>query len=206
VQILKARNKESPMPHIDLPEGFPGISAGFTYRPETAKPMRQLAHILLHEPNSLTPGERELIAAYVSSRNSCHFCQASHSAAAASHLGDNFVVDQVKRDFLSAPISDKLKALLVIAGKVQQDGKLVTAADVQAARNHGATDLEIHDTVLIAAAFSMFNRYVDGLGTWQPTDPEMYAQMGRHLASEGYNAPSIKQPLRQASDQQVGVA
>jgi len=183
------------MPHIDLPEGFPGISAGFTYRPETAKPMRQLAHILLHEPNSLTPGERELIAAYVSSRNRCHFCQASHSAAAASHLGDNFVVDQVKRDFLSAPISDKLKALLVIAGKVQQDGKLVTAADVQAARNQGATDLEIHDTVLIAAAFSMFNRYVDGLGTWQPTDPEMYAQMGRHLASEGYNAPSIKQPL-----------
>jgi uncharacterized peroxidase-related enzyme len=185
------------MPHIDLPEGFPGISAGFTFRPETAKPMRQLAHILLHEPNSLTPGERELIATYVSSRNNCHFCQASHSAAAASHLGDNFVVDQVKRDFLSAPISDKLKALLVIAGNVQQDGKLVTAADVQAARNQGATDLEIHDTVLIAAAFSMFNRYVDGLGTWQPTDPEMYAQMGRHLASEGYNAPSIKQPLEQ---------
>jgi uncharacterized peroxidase-related enzyme len=183
------------VPHIDLPEGFPGISAGFTYRPETAKPMRQLAHILLYEPNSLTPGERELIATYVSSRNNCHFCQASHSAAAASHLGDNFVVDQVKRDFLAAPVSDKLKALLVIAGKVQQDGKLVTAPDVQAARNQGATDLEIHDTVLIAAAFSMFNRYVDGLGTWQPTDPEMYAQMGRHLASEGYNAPSIKQPL-----------
>jgi uncharacterized peroxidase-related enzyme len=194
------------MPHIDLPEGFPGISAGFTYRPETAKPMRQLAHILLHEPNSLTPGERELIAAFVSSRNNCHFCQASHSAAAASHLGDNFVVDQVKRDFLSAPVSDKLKALLVIAGKVQQDGKLVTSADVQSARNQGATDLEIHDTVLIAAAFSMFNRYVDGLGTWQPTDPAMYAQMGRHLAEEGYNAPSIKQPLEHASGQQVGVA
>lgn len=185
------------MPHINLPEGFPGISAGFTFRPETAKPMRELAHILLHEPNSLTPGERELIAAYVSSRNNCHFCQASHSAAAASHLGDNLVVDQVKKDFLSAPVSDKLKALLVIAGKVQQDGKLVTAADVEAARSHGATDLEIHDTVLIAAAFSMFNRYVDGLGTWQPTDPEVYAQMGRHLASEGYNAPSIKQPLEQ---------
>jgi uncharacterized peroxidase-related enzyme len=194
------------MPHIDLPEGFPGISAGFTYRPETAKPMRQLAHILLHEPNSLTPGERELIAAYVSSRNDCHFCQASHSAAATSHLGDEAVVKQVKADFTQAPISDKLKALLVIAGKVQQDGKLVTAADVQAARNQGATDLEIHDTVLIAAAFSMFNRYVDGLDTWQPADPEMYEQMGRHLASEGYNAPSIKQPLERPSDQQVGVA
>jgi len=186
-----------PKPHIALPEGFPGISAGFTYRPETAKPMRQLAHILLHEPNSLTPGERELIATYVSSRNNCQFCQLSHAAAATAHLGDAAVVAKVKSDFLSAPISDKLKALLVIAGKVQQDGKLVTSADVEAARKRGATDLEIHDTVLIAAAFSMYNRYVDGLGTWQPSDPEMYAQMGRHLASEGYNAPSIKQPLEQ---------
>jgi uncharacterized peroxidase-related enzyme len=183
------------MPHIDLPEGFPGISAGFTFRPETAKPMRQLAHILLHEPNSLTPGERELIATYVSSKNHCQFCQLSHGAAAASHLGDAAVVQQVKTDFQTAPISDKLKALLVIAGKVQQDGKLVTSADVEAARNQGATDLEIHDTVLIAAAFSMYNRYVDGLGTWQPSDPEMYAQMGRHLAAEGYVQPSIRQPV-----------
>ncbi|HXR40349.1 MAG TPA: peroxidase-related enzyme [Terracidiphilus sp.] len=186
------------MPHIDLPDGFPGISAGFTFRPETAKPMRQLAHILLHEPNSLSPGERELIATYVSSRNNCHFCQSSHGAAAACHLGDATVVNQVKTDFLSAPISDKLKSLLIIAGKVQQDGKLVSSADVQAARNLGATDLEIHDTVLIAAAFCMYNRYVDGLGTWQPSNPEMYAQMGRHLADEGYLAPSIKQPVEQA--------
>jgi uncharacterized peroxidase-related enzyme len=186
------------MPHIDLPEGFPGISAGFTFRPETAKPMRQLAHILLHEPSSLTPGERELIATYVSSRNNCHFCQSSHGAAAASHLGDEAVVSRVKMDFQSAPISDKLKALLGIAGKVQQDGKLVNTADIEAARTQGATDVEIHDTVLIAAAFCMFNRYVDGLGTWQPSDPEMYAQMGRHLAEQGYNEPSIKQPVPQA--------
>ena len=184
------------MPHINLPEGFPGISAGFTYRPETAKPMRELAHVLLHDANSLTAGERELIATYVSSQNNCHFCQASHSAAATSHLGDASVVDKVKADFLTAPVSDKLKALLAIAGKVQKDGKLVTAADVQAARKLGATDIEIHDTVLIAAAFSMFNRYVDGLGTWQPNDPDMYAQMGKHLADEGYTAPSIRQPLQ----------
>jgi uncharacterized peroxidase-related enzyme len=182
------------MPNIDLPDGFPGISAGFRFRPETAKPMRELAHVLLHLPNSLTPGERELIASHVSSRNNCHFCYASHSAAAASHLGDPSLVAKVKADFASAPISEKLKALLVIAGKVQEDGKLVTADDVEAARNQGATDVEIHDTVLIAAAFSMYNRYVDGLGTWQPDAPEMYAQMGQHLAREGYTEPSIRQP------------
>ena len=183
------------MPHIDLPEGYPGISAGFNYRPETAKPMRELADILLHQPNSLTPGERELIATYVSSRNCTTFCVLSHGAAATSHLGDSSVVEKVKSNFLAAPISTKLKALLTIAGKVQQDGKLVTEADVKAARALGATDLEIHDTVLIAAAFSMYNRYVDGLSTVQPTDPGMYAQMGKHLAEEGYIKPSIRQPI-----------
>jgi len=183
------------MAHINLPEGFPGISGGFTYRPETAKPMRELAHVLLHEPNSLTPGERELIAAYVSSRNQCYFCHASHAAAATCHLGDALVVEQVSTDFMAAPVSPKLKALLAIADKVQQDGKLVTAADVEAARSQGATDIEIHDTVLIAAVFCMFNRYVDGLGTWQPRDPDMYARMGRHLADEGYKEPSIRQPI-----------
>ena len=183
------------MAHIKLPDGYPGITGGFTFRPETAKPMRELAHVLLHEPNSLTPGERELIAAFVSSRNCTTFCALSHGAAAAAHLGDTKLVKQVQTDFASADISPKLKALLNIAGKVQQDGKLVTTADVDAARREGATDIEIHDTVLIAAAFSMYNRYVDGLGTWQPSDPEMYAQMGRHLADEGYLAPSIRQPV-----------
>ena len=113
------------MPHINLPEGYPGISAGFTYRPETAKPMRDLAHVLLHEPNSLTPGERELIATFVSSRNDCYFCTTSHGAAAACHLGDASVVEQVKTDFMAAPLSPKLKALLVIAGEARLDAAAV---------------------------------------------------------------------------------
>jgi uncharacterized peroxidase-related enzyme len=178
------------MAHIALPEGLPGISGGFAFRPETAKPMRELAHILLHEPGSLLPGERELIATYVSSQNDCYFCQTSHGAAAASHFGDEQIVKQVKTDFESAPITPKLKALLAIAGKVQQGGKRVSAEDVEHARSLGASDLEIHDTVLIAAAFCMYNRYVDGLGTWQPQDPAMYAQMGQHLAEHGYRTPS----------------
>jgi len=181
------------MPHIDLPEGLPGISSGFAFRPETAKPMRELAHILLHEPNGLEPGERELIATYVSSLNDCYFCQTSHGAAAACHLGSSNTVKQVKTDFTQAPISDKLKKLLVIAGKVQGDAKQVTTEDVEAARALGATDMEIHDTVLIAAAFCMYNRYVDGLATWQPREEAMYEQMGKHLATEGYRMSSISQ-------------
>jgi uncharacterized peroxidase-related enzyme len=178
------------MAHIALQEELPGISGGFAFRPETAKPMRELAHILLHEPGSLSSGERELIATYVSSQNDCYFCQTSHGAAAASHLGNEEVVKQVKTDFQTAHITSKLKALLAIAGKVQRGGKNVTEEDVSRARNLGATDLEIHDTVLIAAAFCMYNRYVDGLGTWQPHDQSMYAEMGRHLAEHGYLQPS----------------
>jgi uncharacterized peroxidase-related enzyme len=179
------------MPHINLPEGLPGITSGFAFRPETAKPLRELAEVLLRGPNTLTSGEREMIAAFVSSRNDCQFCQLSHSAAAAHHLsGDYAVVESVKRDYESAPVSPKLKALLAIAAKVQQSGKLVTSADVERARTEGATDIEIHDTVLIAAAFSMFNRYVDGLATFTPPDPKDYDEMGRRMAREGYVRPT----------------
>jgi uncharacterized peroxidase-related enzyme len=175
------------MAHITLPEGVPGILGPMAFRPETAKHMCALSEFLLRGPNSLTSGEREIIATYTSSQNDCYFCQTGHGAAAAHHLGGNLeLIDQVKRDFQSAPISNKLKALLAIAGLVQKGGKHVTAKDIERARQTGATDLEIHDTVLIAAAFCMYNRYVDGLATWAPQDPDYYLATGKRLAEQGY--------------------
>jgi uncharacterized peroxidase-related enzyme len=175
------------MAHIQLPEGLPGIRGAMAFRPATARPLNDLVEVLLHGPNSLTPGERELIATYVSSENDCYYCQTIHGAIAAASLnGDEALVKQVKHDFHNADISDKLKALLVIAGKVQRGGKHVTTEDVTAARAQGATDIEIHDTVLIAAAFCMFNRYVDGLATIQPRDEAMYRERGKWIAREGY--------------------
>src|ERR1700678_955909 len=175
------------MPHISLPEGLPGILGPMALRPETAKPLNELADVLLRGPSALSPGERELIATYVSSRNDCFFCQTIHGAVAAYHLGGNeqLVLD-VKQDTEGAGVSDKLKALLAIAGKVQRGGKNVLAEDIERARMQGATDLEIHDTVLIAAAFCMYNRYVDGLATWAPQDAERYRQEGARLARQGY--------------------
>jgi uncharacterized peroxidase-related enzyme len=175
------------MAHIQLTEGLPGIRGLFAFRPETAKPLCELAEVLLHTPGTLSMAERELIATYVSSRNDCYYCQTSHGALAAYHLGGNeeLVVD-VKRDFESAAISEKLKALLAIAGKVQHGGKDVRPEDVEHARRQGATDQEIHDTVLIAAAFCMYNRYVDGLATWAPSDPAAYRQRAAHVAENGY--------------------
>jgi uncharacterized peroxidase-related enzyme len=175
------------MPHINFPAGLPGILGPMAFRPETARPLNELAEILLRQANTLSPGERELIATYVSSRNDCFFCQTIHGAVAAYHLGGNEqLVLEVKQDTESAPVSDKLKALLAIAGKVQRGGKNVQPEDVARARQHGATDQEIHDTVLIAAAFCMYNRYVDGLATWAPQDPAAYRESGARLAREGY--------------------
>ena len=187
------------MPHIQLPEGLPGILGPMAFRPETTEPLNALAEVLLRGPNSLTPGEREMIATYVSSENDCFFCQTIHGAVAAHHLGDNEgLVRAIKLDFEAAPISDKLKALLAIAGKVQKGGKNVTSQDISRAREQGATDKEIHDTVLIAAAFCMYNRYVDGLATWAPTDLEIYRQSGQRLAEQGYAAST--ESLRQVQN------
>lgn len=177
------------MPHIPLPEGLPGIVSAFAFRPDTAKPMREMAEVLLRGPNTLSSGEREMIATLVSTRNDCLFCQTSHRAAAAHNLGGNYeLVDAVRFDHLNAPVSPKLRALLDIAASVQKGGKYVTAEQVETARREGATDMEIHDTVLIAASFCMFNRYVDGLATFTPQDLQQYDAMGARMAAEGYLA------------------
>lgn len=175
------------MAHIQLSEGLPGIVGPLTFSPATAKPLLELAEVLLRGPNTLTSAEREMIATYVSSQNDCQFCQLSHGAAAAEHLGGNYdLIDRLKLNYEKTEISDKMKALLAIAGKVQKGGKQVTTTDVARARQQGATDKEIHDTVLIAAAFCMYNRYVDGLATSSPSDPAMYREMGQMLAQRGY--------------------
>jgi uncharacterized peroxidase-related enzyme len=135
----------------------------------------------------LSRGDRELIGAYVSSLNDCFFCQNVHGALAQHYMGcDIAFIDEIKKDAMSASIPEKLKSLLAIAGSVQKGGKQVTKEQIDAARDKGATDREIHDTVLIAAAFCMFNRYVDGLATWAPEDRNVYVQRAPRRAEEGY--------------------
>lgn len=181
------------MAHIQVPDGIPGILGPMAFSPHTAKPLNELADILLRGPNSLAPAQRELIATYVSSENGCYFCQHANGAVAAYRLGgDEKLIDDLKANFQSAPISDKLKTLLTIAGSVQKGGKQVTGEQIELARSEGATDKEIHDTVLIAAAFCMYNRYVDGLATWAPTDPELYRENGKRLADHGYLVSTTK--------------
>jgi uncharacterized peroxidase-related enzyme len=181
------------MAWIDLQNDLPGIRGPMIYRPETGAVLNELAEILLHdENNTLSRGDREMIGAFVSSENDCFFCQNVHGAMAQHYYQcDMPLVDEIKKDFRSAGISDKLKSLLSIAGSVQKGGKFVTTDQVETAKKLGATDREIHDTVLIAAAFCMFNRYVDGLNTWAPTDRQVYVERAAMRAREGYSQAGI---------------
>jgi len=184
------------MAYINVPEGVPGIRSLVMFRPETGKYLYELAQVLLRGPSPLTEAEREMIATFVSHRNNCKFCAGSHAAAARCLLGDEAkLMDDVLVNYQAAAISEKLKALLTIAGKVQILGKEVRQTDIDLARSKGATDLDIHDTVLIAATFSMFNRYVDGLASLTPEKDSDYVEMGKRLAEKGYSVPQ-QQPIQ----------
>lgn len=175
------------MAHINLPEGLPGIRGPMAFRPETAKPLNDLAEVLLRNDNSLTKAEREIIATHVSYLNDCFFCQNAHGGLAQHYLACSLAeMDNIKKNPAHASIPDKLKALLEIAASIQKSGKHVTTDQIEKAKSLGATDVEIHDTVLIAAAFCMFNRYVDGLGTWAPQDRTFYVNRAKARAEEGY--------------------
>ena len=178
------------MANIKVEEGVPGIRSLVMFRPETGRSLYELAQVLLRGPSPLSEAERELIAAYVSKRNDTVFCMMSHAAASRELYGDNKnIVDDVLNNMPLSHVGDKMKALLNIAGKVQILGKEVTPEDIAAARSFGADDREIHDTVLIAATFSMFNRYVDGLASFTPTDAATYEEMGKRMAEKGYALP-----------------
>ena len=175
------------MAYIPLEDHLPGITGLLEYRKDTAQPIRELTQVLLRGPSPLTEGERELIATVVSDRNQCLFCTAAHTAATNILLGESETSAKVKEDITSAPVSDKMKALLIIATQVQVSGKSVTAEAIQKAKDEGATDIEIHDTVLIAALFCLYNRYVDGLATVTPADPAFYQGLGERLQQHGYH-------------------
>ena len=175
------------MSYIPLEKHLPGITGLLEYRKDSGAPIRELTQTLLRGASTLTEGERELIATVVSSRNECRFCTAAHTAAASVLLEEKETAEAVKTDIDTAPVSEKLKTLLHIAALVQISGKAVMPEAIAAAKLAGASDLEIHDTVLIAALFCLYNRYVDGLATMTPADPAFYESLGQRLKQHGYN-------------------
>ena len=176
------------MAHIKVPEGVPGIIGPMKAYPETAKPLNELAELLLsRETQTFSKAERETVANYVSFLNQCVFCSESHAAVADYHWQKPGLSKQVWENPDRAPISERLRALLHIAAKVQKAAGSVSKDDVSAAMALGSTDRDIHDTVLIAAAFCMYNRYVDGLATFAPPRGDRgYQEIGKMLGDMGY--------------------
>lgn len=181
------------MPHIQLPLDLPGILGPLSFSPETAKPLMDLAQALLtKETPGLSRAERELIASYVSYLNGCVYCFETHGAAADHLRKTPGWARSVWNDGSLQRLGPKMRALLVIAGKIQGAPREVQDLDVRAAKQQGVDDHDIHDTVLIAAAFCMYNRYVDGLAARQPPvrDP-IYVERGEILATHGYLRDNI---------------
>jgi uncharacterized peroxidase-related enzyme len=174
------------MPHIPLEAHLPGITGLLEYRKDSAQPIRELTQFLLRGPSTLSEGERELIATVVSNGNNCTFCTTAHTAAADLLLGETETTQKIKEDIATAPVTPKMKALLAIAALVRESGKSVTPEAINTAKQHGATDIEIHDTVLIAALFCLYNRYVDGLATALPADAGYYNTLADRLVNHGY--------------------
>ena len=174
------------MPFIKVEEHLPGITGLLELRKDTGQPIRDLTQLLMRGPNTLTEAERELIAMTVSNGNQCTFCTNAHTAAAERLLDDKSVAGKVKENIDEAPVGDKMRALLKIAAATRISGKNVTTEMIAAAKTAGATDVEIHDTVLIAALFCMYNRYVDGLSTTLPNKENYYLDLADRLATHGY--------------------
>ena len=147
--------------------------------------MRALAQALLRGPSPVDAATRELVATYVSSRNGCRYCTRSH-AAVARRLGDPARVDAVSKDALGG-LDDRTRALLAIAEHVRVHVTPLPRELVDAARAAGADDVAVHDVALVAAAFSMFNRYVESLDALTPDEgSEAYAASAERLTTTGY--------------------
>lgn len=174
------------MPHLPVEEKLAGITGLLNYRQDTAKPIRELTEILLRGPSTLTEAEREMIATVTSYGNQCEFCTNAHSATVDTYLGEHETSHLIKTDLDHAPVSEKMKSLLRIAKANTNKGRHVTDELVAEARAKGATDTEIHDTILISALFSLYNRYVDGAATLVPQEPVFYDRLAGILVKSGY--------------------
>ena len=174
------------MAHVTLNSDLPGITGLLNTWPLPGEPIRDLTQYILRGENSLSEGERELIASMVCVGNSCQFCSNAHIAAAARYIGSKETVNAILQQPFGGEVDNRIAHLLEISGAVGISGSLVTESMIESAKQAGATDLEIHDTIMIAALFSFYNRYVDGLATDLPENESYYEMLADRLTTSGY--------------------
>ena len=163
----------------------PQIMHLFAFKPEATQHLRSFTHAVMRGPSPLDPKLRELIAAFVSTRNQCKFCSGSHVAVAAKLYNDGELVTSVVRDFRSAPIDDAQKLLFEYLEKLTLAPATTTAEDVDGLRTAGWSDEAIYDAVTVCAMFNFYNRWIEGSGV-QDMTAEGYARSADRLATVGY--------------------
>ncbi len=170
-----------------LAEGLPasGIWYLLAFKPEMTSALSTLTQAVMRGPSPLTIGQRELIAAYVSTTNQCSFCSGSHMAVAGELLGDAPLVKAVCTNLETAGISDQEKALLRFVGKVTQTPSCITQKDLDDLKEWGWSDEALYDAITVTALFNFYNRWNDAHGTPAMT-PEAFAASGLRLAEKGY--------------------
>lgn len=188
-----ARAGEAPI--IGSLPDVPGILAAMRLTPSLERHLRGLADALLVEDYpgaTITRAERELLATAVSAGNDCFYCMDSHGAFANAVLersgvtGLERLIDGIKNG-ASDGLDDKMRALLHIARTVRREARDLTAADVATARAAGATDADVQLAVLIAAAFSMYNRMVDGFRAKTPPTADAFRAGAAEIVEHGYS-------------------
>jgi uncharacterized peroxidase-related enzyme len=193
----QVRSQEEPIVG-GLPDA-PGILTAIRLTPGLGVHLRGLADELLVNDfpgATLVRAEREMLATAVSAANDCFYCMDSHGAFANALLERSGatelapLVDVVKVGS-SEGFDDKMRALLQIARTVQREPRDLTAADVAAAHAAGAADADVQLAVLIAAAFSMYNRMVEGFRARTPPSAEAYRDRAGEIATNGYSSPAV---------------
>lgn len=190
-------DRSSQEPIVGGLPNFPGIGTATMLTPALGTHLRGLADTLLVNDfpgATLQRHERELLATAVSAANDCFFCMDSHGAFASLLLERSGatelvpLVDEVKRGS-SDGFDPKMQALLNISRTVRHDPLRLSAADVAAAESAGASDADIQLAVLIAAAFSMYNRIVDGFRARTPPTADVYQASATEIVEVGYGRP-----------------
>jgi uncharacterized peroxidase-related enzyme len=191
------RSQEEPIVG-GLPD-VPGILAAIRLTPGLGVHLRGLADELLVNAfpgATISRGEREMLATAVSAENDCFYCMDSHGAFATAVFersgatGLEALIDGIKLGS-SDGVDEKMQALLHIARVVRRDSRELTASDVAAAKTAGASDADVQLAVLIASAFSMYNRMVDGFRAKTPPTAEAYRARAAEIAEHGYSSPQV---------------
>lgn len=155
------------------------------FDPEVAHHLAALSHSLMHNKAPISPGLRELIAAYTSSLNQCEFCMKAHASVAAELLNDEVLVWSVLNDLDSSKIDTKQKALLRFVRKVTLAPASITATDTGELNATGWEDAAIFYAISACALFNFYNRWVSASGV-QPVSDEAFKRLGSRMAKVGY--------------------